>query len=171
MKKTIKFGLMVCSFVALTVLSSGCFSYDTTRYANGTHHSLAMLLPGSPSIDGSARLVQDQPQQPPQMYQVQNGALVPVVNGQVLSNGTFVVSQPQQAQNNKLPLAPVYGINSGSQFQGYNGYYDSSADCGNNYQPRVYYTQHFNTSNPGVNSTYDGCLRPAGRSGGVNYPY
>jgi hypothetical protein len=166
--KIMKFSLMVCSFVALTVLSSGCFSYDTTRYANGTHHSLAMLLPGSPSIDGSARLVQDQPQQPPQMYQVQNGALVPVVNGQVLSNGTFVVSQPQQAPNNKLPLAPVYGINSGSS-QGYSGWYDSSADCGNNYRPRVYYTQHYNTSGGGVDYGYNG--RVSGRSGGVNYGY
>jgi len=136
-----------------------------------------MLFPGQPYVDGNAQLVQNQPQQPPQMYQVQNGALVPVVNGQVLSNGTFVVTQPQQVQNNKLPLAPVYGINSGSQAQGYNGYYDSSYNnsCNqpvyNNCQPSgVYYTPHYNTSGPGVNYGYNGCVT-SGRSGGQNYRY
>jgi len=171
MKKTMKFGLFIC-LALVAIFATGCMSYDTAKFANGSHHSLTMLFPGQPYVDGNAQLVQDQPQQPPQMYQVQNGALVPVVNGQVLSNGTFVVTQPQQVQNNKLPLAPVYGINSGSQSSGYNGYYDSSGGCGgyNSCQPSgVYYTQHYNTSGGGVNYGYGGCV--SGRSGGVNYPY
>jgi hypothetical protein len=148
-------------------------SYDTAKYANGSHHSLTMLFPGQPYVDGNAQLVQNQPQRAPQMYVVQNGTLVPVANGQVLSNGTSVVIQQQQPQDNRLPLSPVYGINSGSSQQGYNGYYDSSGGCGgyNNCQPSgVYYTQHYNTSGGGVNYGYNGCVT-SGRSGGQNYRY
>lgn len=169
-----KFGLMVC-LVLVAIFATGCMSYDTAKYANGSHHSLTMLFPGQPYVDGNAQLVQNQPQQPSQMYVVQNGVLVPMANSQVLSNGTFVVTQPQQAQNNKLPLTPVFGINSGSPQQGYNGYYDSSGYGGCN-QP-VYgsgscqsYSQGVVVSQPGFNYSYGG-NRGGGRSGGQNYRY